>query len=78
MFKIRGKTEKGDSITGTSGAESFADAADEVEKAAESAGDAVTQLSIKTMDGGAGVKIAKPRKRDAASGGGKKGKGSGK
>lgn len=73
MFRIRGKTEKGDSVTGVSSADSFADAAKEAEESAESAGDALVQLSIKPLDEGAGIKIAKPRKRgEGGEGGGRK------
>lgn len=71
MYRVRGKASNGDSITGTSGRDSVAAVAKEVEDAAESAGHEVVRLTIMTLDDGAGLKIAAPRKRD----GEKKGKG---
>lgn len=71
MFTIRGKTTKGNSVTGPSNTETFAEAAQEAEEAAEAAGDSLAQLSIKPLGAGKGLKVAAPRKRE----GGKKGKG---
>jgi hypothetical protein len=64
MFKIRGRTESGDSMTGISATTAFADAAEEAEAAANKAGDPLVHLTIKPLDGGAGLKIAEPRKRE--------------
>lgn len=63
MFRIRGKTNKGDSVTGQSAAATFEAAAKEAESTAKAGGATLVQLSIRTLEGGAGLKIAKPRKR---------------
>lgn len=72
MFRIRGRAANGDSVTGVSTAESFSDAATEAETIAESGGSELKYLSIKPLDEGGGLKMAKPRKRDGGKSGGKK------
>jgi len=66
MFRIRGKTENGQSVTGESRAESLGDAAIEAEDAADKAGDTLIHLSIRPLGAGKGLKVAEPRKRDAS------------
>lgn len=65
MFQIRGKTRKGLSVTGQSDAPNAAAAVTAVESAAKKAGDEILQVSVKNVEGSAGIKLAPPRKRKA-------------
>lgn len=66
MFQIRGKTKSGKSITGSSDANTPQEAVAAVSTAVKKAGDEIVQVSVKSVEGSAGIKIAAPRKRKAA------------
>lgn len=63
MYQLRGKTKKGQSITGQSDAATPHDAIKAAHDAVKKAGDEIVQISAKSVEGSAGIKIAAPRKR---------------
>jgi hypothetical protein len=65
MYAIRGKTKKGMSVTGQFDGASASAAVAAAEAAVKKSGDEIVQISAKSVEGSAGIKVAAPRKRKA-------------